>query len=371
MGTFYLHIGTTKTGTTAIQEFLSSNRRRLKKRGILYPELGISNRAHHLLSHLWGGSGWMDPEMIAQHQLKRNEILKQLAETIDSWKGDTLCSAEHFWGQLKNPDICNDITRHIPAEKIVLIVYLRRQDQRIQSAYNQRIRIGAAPPPPHELSAQQLINWYDLDYATRIRTILNNLPGTRMVVRPYEKTQFVGGSIFADFLHTIGLPLSSELRLPEKAVNTSLDRDRLEFLRLFNASGLKRKHQQKLKTSLLRIAAELDAPQDGAKQAFMPASLQLEIHRALESGNRWIGEKFLPDNRGQLFAESPSPTESVPFCAHQLSAESAVRILRELRPRIGRLEHQLMEHLAGTRYAGEPPAREAADQLHQLLNADS
>src|ERR1700690_4476721 len=35
--TCFLHIGTEKTGTTSIQNFLSKNRPRLKKQGIIYP----------------------------------------------------------------------------------------------------------------------------------------------------------------------------------------------------------------------------------------------------------------------------------------------------------------------------------------------
>ena len=43
--TIYLHIGGRKTGTTAIQLFLSSNRAQLKKKGYLYP--GYPRHAHH------------------------------------------------------------------------------------------------------------------------------------------------------------------------------------------------------------------------------------------------------------------------------------------------------------------------------------
>lgn len=39
MATVYLHIGTMKTGTSALQRFLSDNREYLKQQGVLYPDL--------------------------------------------------------------------------------------------------------------------------------------------------------------------------------------------------------------------------------------------------------------------------------------------------------------------------------------------
>lgn len=43
--TFYLHIGTMKTGTSSIQDFLFVNRDILLKQGFLYP-ISIKNICH-------------------------------------------------------------------------------------------------------------------------------------------------------------------------------------------------------------------------------------------------------------------------------------------------------------------------------------
>ena len=41
MPTLYLHIGTPKTGTTALQNFLPANEEVLEQHGICYPDFGF------------------------------------------------------------------------------------------------------------------------------------------------------------------------------------------------------------------------------------------------------------------------------------------------------------------------------------------
>lgn len=56
MARVVLHIGTHKTGTTAVQNALAHNRRLLRRHGIVYPELGRGQPAHHGLAALWNSS---------------------------------------------------------------------------------------------------------------------------------------------------------------------------------------------------------------------------------------------------------------------------------------------------------------------------
>ena len=83
---FILHIGFSKTGTTAIQSFLSDNRKQLAKKGILYPDFrykgfmtGFLN--HNLLvNNIVGKTGWfrLSPQrclaQITSHQKKNPSI---------------------------------------------------------------------------------------------------------------------------------------------------------------------------------------------------------------------------------------------------------------------------------------------------------
>jgi hypothetical protein len=68
MTTLYLHIGMPKTGTTAIQNFLTDNAEALKKYGICYPDLGfrypsigIPRNAHFLIAPYIDENGKKSP----------------------------------------------------------------------------------------------------------------------------------------------------------------------------------------------------------------------------------------------------------------------------------------------------------------------
>ena len=53
---FILHIGTNKTGTTAIQSFLYNNSQQIRNLGFSYPDFGIHNHGHHNLARLLKGA---------------------------------------------------------------------------------------------------------------------------------------------------------------------------------------------------------------------------------------------------------------------------------------------------------------------------
>lgn len=62
MKTLYLHIGTPKTGTTSIQEFMVCSREALQKHGICYPDIqkkfaniSPNRNGHFLVCRLWEG----------------------------------------------------------------------------------------------------------------------------------------------------------------------------------------------------------------------------------------------------------------------------------------------------------------------------
>ena len=46
-----LHIGQPKTGTSAIQTFLSANRKALRIAGVLYPSVPVKGLVFHLRNH--------------------------------------------------------------------------------------------------------------------------------------------------------------------------------------------------------------------------------------------------------------------------------------------------------------------------------
>ena len=78
MPTLYLHIGTPKTGTTALQNFLPANEEVLEQHGICYPDfgfryagLGVHRNGHFLVTGNYKG---------------RSRLSRRFKKTGRSWK---------------------------------------------------------------------------------------------------------------------------------------------------------------------------------------------------------------------------------------------------------------------------------------------
>ena len=132
--TLYIHIGAHKTGSSAIQQFLASNRHILRKNGYLYPKMG--GFAHHKIPHM----------MMRTDLSKMNEkmIIKKVLFEMRIFQCQNLIfSSEIFenFSQNKFNDKIKLLKQIIPENiDIKIIYYVRRQDDRFESTYNQRVK---------------------------------------------------------------------------------------------------------------------------------------------------------------------------------------------------------------------------------------
>ena len=140
--TLYIHIGTPKTGTTALQGFLAKNRKTLQEHGAVFPDFGLvykgvaKNRNAHFLV------ATKDP-FHAKEMGVCMKILKQQAalypkilisdESIWTFYGHPDVETAPFWKKLKEMLDGMDLD-------LKVIVYLRRQDQYAFSYYAQKIK---------------------------------------------------------------------------------------------------------------------------------------------------------------------------------------------------------------------------------------
>src|SRR3989344_5912389 len=99
---FILHIGQSKTGTTALQRFLSANRAGLVRRGILYPDVQLGGIRLNVLNHNPFADS-LAGEVRHPH-LSPEEYIKQFREqAVESNCHTILLSAESFFGGAPQP----------------------------------------------------------------------------------------------------------------------------------------------------------------------------------------------------------------------------------------------------------------------------
>lgn len=189
--TIYFHIGTHKTGTTALQKFFVDNREVLKEKGFTYDFYNDSemNQGYLVKPEKWEGLVF---------DQNKNYII----------------SGEDFYSHILN--ISEAIKEKLSRFNINFIVYFKRQDLMKQSVYNQIVKMHGFAK---EFSED---NHYNLNYYDFLKKLENQFPGSKLTVRVYEKGQFEGGSIFSDFLKILNLDLTSEYQVEKKVVNPSL-----------------------------------------------------------------------------------------------------------------------------------------------------
>ncbi len=317
--TFFLHIGTGKTGTTAIQSFCVENRKELERSGVYYPSLGIRGVGHHYFGHLWG-TGWFDDEGLKE--FKREHSWKELRAMFDSRSDNMLISTESLTAAFaQKEESLEEVHAAFDGVDIKVIVYLRRQDSHLESWFNTRIKSGVADLPFEKVTSTPAFYHFG-EFLDKIADVFGF---ENMIVRPYERSQFLEGNIIDDFLSCINITRTDAMVLPPKGVNEKINLQLLEFLRLSNLVDrpweLKFQYNQQAQRidKAYGLTTDTGGLFDGKyRKAFM---------QEFEETNAYVARKYLGRESGQLFTESmdDKPANTTPLTLEQV-IEFSVRM---------------------------------------------
>lgn len=244
MATLYLHIGTCKTGTTAIQHFCMVNQEALKRRGYCFPDFrcdifgtGEMRNGYFLTTRKnnpdgtkilpWENALWAEKMDAITREMKRYPRV--------------ILSDEVIWYLTKS--ICPELWKRLKWEAeargfdVKIIVYLRRQDDLVNSMYAQRIRSHDKEISSLKLSEflAQADDFYVLDYYRHYQEITSYFGKDNVIVRIYDRKRFRDGSVVSDFLEALGLTPDADFESVEgRDWNPSLGGNALEILRILN-----------------------------------------------------------------------------------------------------------------------------------------
>ncbi len=234
-----IHIGTEKTGSTAIQSCLKNNLSRLcDQHGILVPRCLGQGTAVNLAAACQRGD---TPDSLRRMRqldttaavLAYYEALRQeLAEEISDKRPDRLLlSCENFSSRLRTRDDIEALREFIApfASSVSIVVYLRRQADMIVSSHTTKVRNGFTgrfniPPRGRERP--------DTHYDQLLALWADVFGEENITVRLYEASRLKDADIVSDFCAATQLPESLE-RTGEKA-NRTPDAKTLEIMRLLN-----------------------------------------------------------------------------------------------------------------------------------------
>ncbi|SIT55770.1 hypothetical protein BQ8794_230080 [Mesorhizobium prunaredense] len=232
-----LHIGTHKTGSTALQQFLSANGKGLSEYGICYASPVYEFNFNSIVSAF----------LLDEQEKFRYFLLENLRKAERNGAHTIIASSENLYAMVryltrfnaektsaeilaKERSLVERLRAAIPAHvECHILCYVRRPDHYLESLYNQNVKRDS-------LVTGEVVDFlntiYDmLDYH-RYLSIWRDVFGSRACsIRSYEAAL---PNLIDDFVrHVLGTDISAFTQ-PHLRVNERLSRDVLEYKRVRN-----------------------------------------------------------------------------------------------------------------------------------------
>ncbi|WP_072240318.1 hypothetical protein, partial [Campylobacter coli] len=268
----YVHIGTPKTGTTTIQNFLF-NQDKIKKYGFYYPKNFISKQQH-----------W--PLMTAVKTQKINLKLL-LAEIKGSKCEKVIFSSEGFswvFNGKQNLVSLKKILKELGFKKIFIICYLRSVEDLLASLSMQDIK--EARMPSYKMPPFSHYKNYIFNYKWLLQLWGEIFGKENLIVRLFDKNEFYQGDLLKDFIHSIGLEWDDEFIIPPKQ-NESLDLISLELMT--------RIHNRVKQPYFFEIFCIKHFTSKDPHLKFQPPKEIMQSYiDYFEESNEWVRKEFFP-----------------------------------------------------------------------------
>ena len=283
----FLHIGTPKTGTSALQHFLYKNHDKLKDEGILYPKslVGSPDDPKH------------QPLYSCLYFHNRNDfdkILLKLSSEITDQVHTVILSSEGFYHHIDefHKESWNMIRELSQQFTMRIVVSVRPQSEYIESLYRQYMKNpkGLIAEFGSGMTIQEVIQrpkvLQNMDYYGSLMQWAGVAGEDSIIVKRYSK------NVISDFLSLFKSPLEVEKDFPHR--NASINREMAELLRQLNTVLDAEKRDQ--------LIGRMDASVRGKPLSrdlpFLSPTEGMEIMELHRIGNnkvarRWLGEDEL------------------------------------------------------------------------------
>lgn len=290
-----------KTGSSAIQRFLSRNRWALGKLGVFYPSsvgpTGQLQPKHNAIfaaiSHQ-ADKGAPHPELGSAAAL----IDTTAAQIERAAPRTAILSAEGFSGE--RPIFAQNLRALADRFDVRVVVFLRRRDLWVESFYKQMVQSHdvAEVRPFHAFLAANATQRH-MDYLTILNWWSEAFGENAITVTPFESG---AGEPVHLFLAAAGLsPRLAYLPFSRGAVNVSCSAETTEVLRLANKQG---KHATKVETS------QIEAALKQRHGSFLTERERTDINRPFADDDAEILRRFTDRYRTHLFSDQLAPSRA-------------------------------------------------------------
>ncbi len=303
-----LHIGAEKTGTTTIQEFLALNRDRLRELGVYFPKaVGEKNHTHLALCAALDkrgiskrAAGRLAENGLEDFRLKiRKSLDDELAKNLPC---DTVVfSGEHMHSQLQTPEELERLKQMLPkADELRIVFYIRRQDQAAVSLFSTALKAGGGGGEGFQFPEDEAGRLpYRFDYLRAYKLWASVFGKESIVVRIFDKAEFVNGDLIEDFCHAAGLPWEKDFLRPQMK-NPALDANGEFVFSRFNA--LRNAEGNTFSEHDLRTLKELLVNSFTSKSKNRPTrESAISFFRQFQQVNARLRKQAFPGRKAPLF----------------------------------------------------------------------
>lgn len=209
-----LHVGPGKTGTTALQRSLAKHADFLNQRD--YAAITLQYDFKEMMAYFTPRKSGLKPADIDPAGMR--QLFEQTINAVP--QKNVIVSSEYMAGPMTNSQTqAIDKTRYLTEayDNIVIVFYIRRQDNMYESIFQQQYKKGQVE------NFAAFCEKYDvagLDFSKRLMMFEQAFPKAQIIVRPYEFT-VSEVDILRDFLNSLGVS-----DLPE---NVASNRSNLSF----------------------------------------------------------------------------------------------------------------------------------------------
>lgn len=296
-----LHIGSHKTGTTALQQGLHQN-------GILLAALGITYVGTANIAHIHSAIGPMNPARFLPEGYKVLDPQDLAARLAAADTETVVASSENFsffFDKAAMTALHQALRPHF--EDIRIVCYLRRQDRHAVSHHaegakpNRQFEGALWGHAPTALPDYSTAHDLYLDYNHRLGLWADVFGDGAMVIRIYDRSLLKKRDILADFLDILDLDITG--LHPTGDRNTSLGAAQTKVGHLMNSLEVRAKNADSI---LARIAHE---------GRLMPSKPEARAFLArYAAGNRLLNQRFritaTPDLFNDDFSDYPDTPHS-------------------------------------------------------------
>lgn len=298
-----LHIGSEKTGTTSLQEFLKLNRDKLHEQGYYIPKtMGPSEHIDFVC--LFADSkkkfsrrrrlGLQTPQQTDEHKKELAlRISAEMSEAADSEK-TLIISTERLFTMISNESEILQLKNFLLkfSEQVEVVAYIRAQHEFALSIYSTALKRGRYQPTCLPKIVEGTISERSYNYFKVLSFWKKHFSEAKLTVKKHQKQSLVDGDTISDFSELVGID-HKPLIIPNNH-NVSLSATAQSFLRHFNKyiPTVDSKNSAKHRSNVNKILTDhCQGP------SLLPSKNEaIKFYKKFEESNEKLRTEWFPDD---------------------------------------------------------------------------